>query len=224
MVTVYYMQTHNIEWKNISLMLNNLDHCNAQELLSIKHFRSRSNSLLARMLILLYLRESKIGDGIKLPRISFNSLGKPIILEYNNLSFNISHSNNVVACAFYNGKINLGIDVEQIVPIDILEFKDVLSNREFHYLMTSVSPTKDFYSFWTQKEAYVKAIGLGIIIPLSSVDCLSSPIFHNGKTFYKETKLLYEQYCFSLFINEKKDVAYTEIKIEDFSYLFNYYR
>lgn len=97
--------------------------------------------------------------------------GKPYVVELD-VHFNISHSGNMVVCAVSDKPV--GIDIEQIRPIDLRVAKRVFNEDELQYLF-GFSPTdKDFilsedtgiltrfFEVWTAKEATVKCSGIGI--------------------------------------------------------------
>jgi len=101
-------------------------------------------------------------------KIKFNKFGKPYIpgIPYD---FNITHSGDYIACGIIkNGKI--GIDIEEVKPIDIFSLSNhVFSNEEINILGNIQSDNnrlKTFYKIWTLNEAYIKAHGKGISIPL----------------------------------------------------------
>ncbi len=85
------------------------------------------------------------------------------------LRFNLSHTNNMIVCAVTLDE-DIGCDVENIE-----RNSDVLSIAS-HYF--SVSETQElfalpdnqqsnrFFDYWTLKESYIKAWGLGLSIPL----------------------------------------------------------
>jgi 4'-phosphopantetheinyl transferase len=88
------------------------------------------------------------------------------------LRFNISHTRSLVACVVTR-EIDCGIDVELRRQVDDMEelASRVLSPTEISDLMAlpkSLRPTR-FFSYWTLKEAYVKARGLGLSLPLDAV-------------------------------------------------------
>lgn len=88
------------------------------------------------------------------------------------LRFNISHTRSLVAC-LVTREIDCGVDVEvrrQVEDMEALAAR-VLSPAELSGLMAlpeSLRPTR-FFSYWTLKEAYVKARGLGLSLPLDAV-------------------------------------------------------
>jgi 4'-phosphopantetheinyl transferase len=88
------------------------------------------------------------------------------------LRFNISHTRSLVACVVTR-EIDCGIDVEVQRQVEDMEglAARVLSPTEISNLMAlplSLRPAR-FFSYWTLKEAYVKARGLGLSLPLQAV-------------------------------------------------------
>ena len=99
---------------------------------------------------------------------------------YPKLRFNISHTRSLVACVVTR-EIDCGVDVEVERPVEDLDSlaARVLSPAEISDLMAvppSLRPAR-FFRYWTLKEAYVKARGLGLSLPLQAVTfslCLDS--------------------------------------------------
>lgn len=110
------------------------------------------------------------------------ALGKPYVAELPNgqaLSFNLSHSGGLAVYAFCL-KHPIGVDVEVIHPIPDL---DQLAARFFtaheNKSLQSIEPQarlKTFFHYWTRKEAYLKAIGLGLSVSPEAVDVALLPI------------------------------------------------
>jgi 4'-phosphopantetheinyl transferase len=88
------------------------------------------------------------------------------------LRFNISHTHGLVAC-LVTSAIDCGVDVEVRRDVDDMESlaARVLSPAERGHLMDSpVDHRSDlFFRYWTLKEAYVKARGRGLSLPLEAI-------------------------------------------------------
>lgn len=102
-----------------------------------------------------------------------NQYGKLFLKTSSNIFFNLSHSNDLTLLAF-TLKNQIGIDVEFIRQnIDIESIaKKYFSSRETLELL-NVSPEKKipaFFNCWARKEAFIKAIGLGLSYQLSKFD------------------------------------------------------
>ncbi len=98
--------------------------------------------------------------------------GKPHLVESaSSLSFNASNSGDLAAYAFTQG-CPIGIDIEQLRPI--LEIQDIarrfFAAEEVTELMSLAEPERPnaFFRCWTRKEAYIKAVGDGLSLPLDS--------------------------------------------------------
>jgi 4'-phosphopantetheinyl transferase len=103
-----------------------------------------------------------------------NRYGKPAPADQQvatNLRFNLAHTQGLVACAVCRG-VDVGIDVESLEPrFDPLDLaRQYFSQSEVASL--HACPEEDrhtrFIEHWTLKEAYVKAIGVGLSHPLGA--------------------------------------------------------
>ncbi|MCQ6562063.1 4'-phosphopantetheinyl transferase family protein [Paenibacillus mendelii] len=105
-------------------------------------------------------------------RFDTNCYGKPHLKNSEYFNFNISHSGEWVVCVF--GRCAVGIDVEQIGPIDIGLAERYFSPLEYSSLMSRDPSDRIacFYDLWTLKESYVKAVGKGLSIPLDAFTIL----------------------------------------------------
>jgi 4'-phosphopantetheinyl transferase len=96
------------------------------------------------------------------PEISGRPEGTP------DLRFNISHTDGLIACAVTVGR-EVGVDVEQIgrhlthdVAGRFFAPKEVTDLRA----LPDVDQRRVFFDYWTLKEAYIKARGFGLALPL----------------------------------------------------------
>lgn len=97
-----------------------------------------------------------------------NPYGKPFITNpgYEWLQFNLSHTPGLVACAVSEGQV-IGVDVERLHPLDDLEAlcSSVFAPLETQAVLAACTQherEQRFFTYWTLKEAYIKARGLGI--------------------------------------------------------------
>ncbi|MGG2016779.1 4'-phosphopantetheinyl transferase family protein [Bacillus sp. S10(2024)] len=107
--------------------------------------------------------------------IAETSLGKPYFLVPKGFYFNISHAGKFVVCVFDTEKV--GIDVEQIQPIDIEHVCRffALPERQLLSMLQGNEKLERFYDLWTLKESYIKALGKGLSIPLDSFSINMTP-------------------------------------------------
>jgi 4'-phosphopantetheinyl transferase len=99
------------------------------------------------------------------PELKENSLQLP-------LYFNVSHTNGAVGCVI-SRSAEIGLDIESWSrDTDFVSLAPtVLAPLEREQLAAAgggESAARCFFTFWTLKEAYIKARGLGLSIPLQS--------------------------------------------------------
>jgi 4'-phosphopantetheinyl transferase len=105
--------------------------------------------------------------------------GKPFLNKENHkpdIRFNISHSKNISLIVFNLGR-DIGVDVEYIRKIHHLSMaKRFFSPDEEKEILSLPGPEQleAFFSFWTKKEAFIKAQGGGLSVPLRSFSVSST--------------------------------------------------
>jgi len=111
----------------------------------------------------------------------YGPFGKPDIASAAprpEIRFNLSHSHGLVVVAIGRER-EVGIDVELIRPDFASEAiaKRYFSAKEIDELskLPAELRTEGFFLCWTRKEAYIKAKGDGLQIPLDSFDVSLSP-------------------------------------------------
>ena len=114
-------------------------------------------------------------------RFRFNSYGKPYLDgEFGSaeVHFNLSHSGALALCAIaYRSEI--GIDIECIRPdlADMQTAKRYFSAREVAALRATPvdQQPETFFTYWTCKEAYIKARGEGLSVALDQFTVSLTP-------------------------------------------------
>lgn len=91
--------------------------------------------------------------------ISYGRHGKPYLRDYPNAQFNISHSGQFVACAVSDRPI--GVDIQEIVSYRRDVAKCLFNPGELLQIESSPDPSDEFTKLWTQREAYLKMLGVG---------------------------------------------------------------
>lgn len=113
-------------------------------------------------------------------RFAYGAYGKPMAEgePAHGIRFNVSHSGGLFVCAVAAGR-EVGVDVERIRPdlADEAIARQFFSPSEVAELLATPSErrTEAFLRCWTRKEAYVKATGLGLSLPLDSFDVSLHP-------------------------------------------------
>jgi 4'-phosphopantetheinyl transferase len=94
------------------------------------------------------------------------------------LRFNISHSYGLGLFAFARGA-EIGVDVEQVRPevasAEIAERFFSPHELAAQHTLPNAQRAEGFFNCWTRKEAYLKARGNGLSIPLGSFDVTLAP-------------------------------------------------
>jgi 4'-phosphopantetheinyl transferase len=82
------------------------------------------------------------------------------------LRASVSHSGDIIAVAITSAG-EVGVDVEAVRSIDFAAVTEsVCTPRERNYVRAAT----DFYTFWTRKEAVLKATGEGLNRPMTDLD------------------------------------------------------
>ncbi len=109
--------------------------------------------------------------------ISTTPSGKPEVGRASNVKFNVSHSEDLGLIAVSRGA-EVGVDVQPHDPdrpiMDIA--KRFFTPREYEHLCSRSSDdsVSAFYSFWSRKEALVKAVGSSLGSSLTGLDVLGN--------------------------------------------------
>ncbi len=112
-------------------------------------------------------------------RFEVGERGKPSIAEplaARHWQFNLSNTRGLVVCAVSGAHARLGVDVERLDrDNDLLALADRyfsgIEVAELRSLPPASQPSR-FFDYWTLKESYIKAHGLGLAIPLDSFSFL----------------------------------------------------
>ncbi|WP_235010920.1 4'-phosphopantetheinyl transferase superfamily protein [Aquimarina sp. AU119] len=166
------------------------------KLFKYRRWQDTQLSLLGRVLL---------GEGLKKMNIPFDednvrytNYNKPYF-EGNEVKFNISHSGNIVVCAITK-TYEVGIDVEMLQSINIEDFKSQMTKLEWLRVVSSYNLESSFFDYWTQKEAVIKAHGIGLSIPLDSFEIIGDKAIIDEEIFFlKEIQLDNKYKCYVAF-------------------------
>lgn len=112
-------------------------------------------------------------------RLEFSYLphGKPV-LTHHSLSFNLSHSDDRALLAIARS-VPLGVDLEMVRPaLDWGPLASRYFSRKEQQALQKIAPqeqTAAFFTIWTRKEAWLKAVGSGFHLPFDSFDVSGPP-------------------------------------------------
>jgi 4'-phosphopantetheinyl transferase len=110
-----------------------------------------------------------------------NEYGKPYLLSFPYVEYNISHAGQFVVCVL-NDNGPIGIDIEVVKNSNLELAKRFYTEGEYRYILNQLPETQSeyFFQLWTMKESYIKMIGKGLSIPLNSFNVLEKASVRNA--------------------------------------------
>lgn len=129
-----------------------------------KRWQDAYGCLLGKYLLRMALQEEGYTGDLK--ELKYSAYGRPYL--ENGPDFNIAHSGHRVVC-IVSRRGRIGIDLEEIRDLDINDFKDQFSIKEWEIITKAAEPIKTFYYYWTAKECLSKADGRGLSLPLTDL-------------------------------------------------------
>lgn len=135
------------------------------------YFEADRTRFIASRATLRHILGQYLGQEPERVRLGYAAEGKPHLLDQRDLHFNLSHAGSLLLVAVSRSR-QVGVDVER-VPSEALvaEVSErVFSPPELAALGQLLGPARceRFAEFWTRKEAYIKARGTGLSLPLDS--------------------------------------------------------
>ncbi len=194
MIEIYAVNFENtFEKSKFNILLSCLTMEKRERISKFLKYEDALRTLISDILI-RYLLCKKLGVNNHNLIFKTNEYGKPYLSSYNGVRYNISHSGRWVVCCMDNSSV--GIDIEQIKPIDMTIAEKFFSKDEFLSLMDKdvIYREEFFYELWTSKESYIKAVGKGLSIPLNS---FTINIYRNDITVsstYEQNTYYFKQY------------------------------
>jgi len=137
--------------------------------------RDRRRYIVARGL-LRELLAARLGTHPRAVELAYGAHGKPRLspgFAGVDLGFNVSHCGDFALFAFCRGR-EVGVDVEALVP---MQDADAVARHFFprgelraYRALPPQDRERGFFTCWTRKEAYLKALGGGLQSSLSEFD------------------------------------------------------
>jgi 4'-phosphopantetheinyl transferase len=123
--------------------------------------------LIGRVALRLVLSHDFIGRDPKFWSFARTSHSQPYLVGDSRLTqikFSVSHSDQTLVLGVQEG-LGLGLDIEDVRPLADLSsyLKATLATEELQRIesLPEARRLREFYTYWTLKEAYLKGIGLG---------------------------------------------------------------
>jgi 4'-phosphopantetheinyl transferase len=114
-------------------------------------------------------------------RLCYGPHGKPCLAggsNSENLQFNLAHSQDLMLVGVGRDQ-QLGVDLEYLRPLpDAAQIAAQFFSARERAAYSALPETQKmaaFYACWTRKEAYLKALGGGLALPLDSFDVSLAP-------------------------------------------------
>lgn len=136
-----------------------------QKISKLYRIRDQLLSLAGLQLLKIGMAEFSASP-FSLQQVDFPNRGKPFLNGFQSkIDFNISHSGDIVCCVI-SDSTQVGIDIEQYRKVEPNLFA-----RHFKKTTTTLSKTQqaDFFRFWTQNEAIIKAANIGSVFNIQDI-------------------------------------------------------
>lgn len=186
MINLWYLDTKTITPKDVETLLAVLPQNIVQEITRFRFHEDRRLKLFGRLIVESFYKNQNIAFNWNDWKIS--PTGKPYCNHTQ--AFNISHSGTYVLVAFSNHEV--GVDIEKVAPFDVRTISTYFHPEEAEYILHSTNSNSAFFKLWTRKEAYLKAIGKGIIDGLHHENCLPDTLNQSEKWFLHSLSLVPE--------------------------------
>lgn len=124
----------------------------------------------ASYLLLIHALHKKFS--LSSPTIAYTDKGKPYLLDYPDIHFNISHCPLGCVCAVSDKPV--GVDIQDMRPFSQDIANRCCSTEELLRLRQSADPAACFTQMWAMKESYLKMTGEGIAQSLPTIDTTSA--------------------------------------------------
>lgn len=163
-MTLYLLQTK--ELKNPDMFQKALKTVDSERQKKVESYvfgKDQRLSLGAGLLLAYFRKQHQIPE----KDIVISKTGKPELSPSFSLYFNISHAGEYVL--FCSGSQPLGIDIEEIQPDYLSIAENFFTKEEQNEIFAKETLSKKeetFFKLWTMKESYMKATGLGFLLPL----------------------------------------------------------
>lgn len=131
-----------------------------QEALRFKHPTGQFACLKSYAMLHAMLMDLGLADADHPPHFRHAAHGKPLLADFPDLHFNISHCKNAIAVAVCDRPVGVDVESFRLPTQQLLEY--TMNEKEILQIRQSSHPEQQFALLWTQKEAVVKYLGTGI--------------------------------------------------------------
>ena len=135
-----------------------------EKLAAFRHDGARRLSLAASLLLVRALSD----EGLHSDEIAVTEYGKPYLPGLPDFHFSLSHSGNMALCAVSPKEIGCDIEAPRGYDPQIAKRFFHPAEKEWLFSRPADEQSDAFFRLWTGKESFIKALGLGLNLPLDS--------------------------------------------------------
>jgi 4'-phosphopantetheinyl transferase len=185
MIDLWYLNTKNVREEDVITLQKILPQKMINEIIRFRNHEDRRLKLFGKLMVKKYYENKRLE--FQWSEWHLSAEGKPY---YNNgnKKFSISHSGNYVIVAFSDQET--GADIERLANFDIMSVLSYLHPKEKEYIENASDSENAFFKIWTRKEAYLKAIGKGIIDGLNNENCLQDQLTQKEKWYLHSISII----------------------------------
>ncbi len=137
----------------------------------------RRDFVLARTALRRLLESYGVGVAAEI-EFAYSTAGKPELATNRDLRFNLAHTRGMAVIGLARGR-RVGVDVERLRDFpnanEIVELYFAAEEKAAYQRLDGDAKVQAFFRAWTRKEAFVKAVGTGLGIPLDSFAVTLTP-------------------------------------------------
>jgi 4'-phosphopantetheinyl transferase len=174
----YHRAAGKLTGATFNALFAGMPHPVQEKILKFRNWQDAQHSLLGKVLLIHAVKG--LGMDYSLTHLKYSVYARPYF--NNNIDFNISHSGEYTICAISTNH-KLGIDVEEIKPFNIEDLKYPFSPEEWNNINEG-DAVANFYLQWTKKEAFIKAVGVGLNTPLYKLSLTGSSFAWQNKNWF----------------------------------------
>ncbi len=129
----------------------------------LKPSRHHADIALVGQALRRYALNKEFGIPYENMKFGKNEHGKPFLIGFESVYFNVSHSGNICVCAVYDNEVGVDIQLNNQNVNEALTQK-YFTTREIELLSSAPPSEKErlYFDFWAKHESLVKYYGLGI--------------------------------------------------------------
>lgn len=177
MIKVYSMNTAGIDASDSSI-LRQMSEKRLEKINKSRALKSKKQSIGAELLLNYALKKE---IGLRSPVEWETDENGKLFIPNANIYVNLSHSGDYAACAVCSSEV--GIDIQQMKTAKSALAKRFFTEEEYVFVKSSASADDAFFDIWVRKESFIKAVGKGLAIPLSSFSVLKNTVDYEGRTY-----------------------------------------